>query len=84
LREIRFSQTHRSTGARRRFVISQSDVADASPYRPHAWRYVVQLGDGTPWTAFRTLDIKAGASDEDIQQQAIRDFNGFTRGQSRA
>jgi hypothetical protein len=93
MREITFSQTHRTTGARRRFVISQSDTgAEAvmpsrkrghrAPSSPLAWRYIAQLGDETPWTESRTLDAPGDASDEEIRKRAIRDFNRLTRAQS--
>jgi hypothetical protein len=93
MREIRFSQTHRTTRVRRRFIISQFDAAVGAmmpdrerggPYLPPpwplAWRYIAQLGDGSPWTELRRLDAKADAPDEEVRKKAIRDFNRLARG----
>jgi hypothetical protein len=95
MREIRFSQTHRTSRVRRRFIISQFDAAvDAmmpdrergGPYLPPpwplAWRYIAQMGDGTPWTELRWIDAKPDAPDEEIRKKAIRDFNRFGRGRA--
>lgn len=92
MREVKFSQTHRTTGTPRRFIISQCDpAADVmisdpgrnGPYLPApgplAWRYIAQVGHGTPWTELRWIDAKPDAPDEEIRKKAIRDFNHFGR-----
>lgn len=86
MREIRFSQTHRRTGERRRFVIAQMDRTGMAPAAPadtgaflspvarSCWHYVAQLGD-MPWTEFRRLDASLDAPDAEVRRLAIRDFN---------
>jgi hypothetical protein len=95
MRELKFSQTHRTNGTRRRFVISQCDpAADAmtsdpehnGPYLPApgplAWRYIAQVGDDSPWTELRWIDVKSDAPDAEIKKKAIRDFNRLARGRA--
>ena len=80
MREIKVSQIHRRTGARRRFVISQFDrtarttqSATDSVGSPRAWHYIAQLGDDAVWSRFRRLNVAADATDEEVRAKAIRD-----------
>ncbi len=88
MREIKFSQHHRRTGERRRFVISQFvdtaatvslESVDDGPYLdsagPLAWHYIAQAGDTGPWTDFRRLDVAADAPDEEVRKKATRDLS---------
>ena len=85
LREIRFSQTHRRTGTRRRFIIAQFEDAASQPPQsyletelysaaagPLVWRYKVQIGDSGTWSAFRPLEVALDASDEDVRKSATQ------------
>lgn len=85
LREIRFSQTHRTTGERRRFIISQFVDTAPSPTTKRArksqglepasqvgWHYVAQTQHGAPWTDFRHLDVAANAPDGEVRKNASR------------
>jgi hypothetical protein len=92
LREIKFGQIHRRSGARRRFIIAQfaddawdsgrngdAHVAtEAAGVDSHAWRYKVQLGDGV-WSAFRPIDVAPSATDDAIRAAAVRHFGGRRR-----
>jgi hypothetical protein len=88
MREIRFSQTHRTTGERRRFVISQFvDTApapktkraaksrDLDPAGQIGWHYVAQTQHGAPWTDFRHLDVAVNAPDDVVRKNASRDLS---------
>lgn len=90
LREIKFSQTHRRTGARRRFIIAQFDDAAGDPWRSGdaevviaaapgesspSWRYKVQLGDGV-WSAFRPIEVAPNATEDAIRAAAVRHLSG--------
>ena len=87
MRVIKFSQTHRRTGARRRFIIAQFDDAtgdllpssETETYAPSektlAWRYKVQLDDGV-WSAFRPLDAAPDAAEQVIRMAAVRHLSG--------
>jgi hypothetical protein len=87
MREIKVSQIHRRTGARRRFIISQFDrpartaesagasdrVATDSVGSPRAWHYVAQSGDDASWSRFRRLNVASDATDDEVRTKAIRD-----------
>ena len=89
LRTIRFAQTHRHTGLRRRFVIAQidngpGDIAPdvltrttASPAHSNStWHYKVRIGDNGVWSAFRPISVPANATDEEIRTAAKRHMAG--------
>jgi hypothetical protein len=82
-RTIRFGQTHRRTGLRRRFIIAQVDHSQSS----HAddgddsttgngadamctWHYKVRIGETGVWSAFRPFDVQVNATDEEIRAAA--------------
>lgn len=90
MRVIKFGQTHRRTGARRRFVIAQvadttsaarqgSDVRTAERHSSaamDAWRYKVQLGDDGVWSAFRPIEVTPDATEKQIRRAAVLHLAG--------
>jgi hypothetical protein len=85
LREIRFSQTHRRTGTRRRFIIAQFEDAASqapqsyletelysAPVGAPVWYYKVQIGDAGAWSAFRPLEVALDASDAEVRKIAAQ------------
>jgi hypothetical protein len=83
LRTIRFGQTHRRTGLRRRFIIAQVDEvpsihADGGADSTTAnaiggmctWHYKVKIGENGVWSAFRPFGVLASATDEEIRAAA--------------
>ncbi len=80
-RTIRFGQTHRRTGLRRRFIIAQVDHAASSDADGGdestaenggmcTWHYKVRIGENGVWSAFRPFDVLTTATDEEIRAAA--------------
>ena len=89
LRTIRFGQTHRRTGLRRRFIIAQIDHGSPNPAhdtgengtgseteRSCSWHYKVKIGDHGVWSAFRPFDAPTDATDEEVRTAAKRHVAG--------
>ncbi len=81
-RTIRFGQTHRRTGLRRRFIIAQVDElspvdadggADNTPADAAGmctWHYKVKIGENGVWSAFRPFGVQVNATEEEIRAAA--------------
>jgi hypothetical protein len=71
LRTIRFGQTHRRTGLRRRFIIAQVDHGPTKPVDGMCtWHYKVRIGENGVWSAFRPFDVLANATDDEVRAAA--------------
>ncbi len=71
LRTIRFGQTHRRTGLRRRFIIAQVDHGPSMPVDGICtWHYKVRIGENGVWSAFRPFDVQANATDDEVRTAA--------------